>query len=419
MAFTSKIWEDFDQTKIDMVFKGMPLAAQGKSIHEFLKERPNLFSAGFQYPIAIIKKSSLENNVKRMAQFCNDVPASLAPHAKTTMSPQIARMQIDHGAWALTVANFSQASVFLAYGFERIIIANQVVDSETIRAISTKNQTDTCEIIFYLDSIEGLRIIQNALSELPHGQIHILFELGIEGGRGGIRHIEDLSALLEMVRAEPKILIRGVSGFEGAVPGGSRSKEGVQKVREFSAKIVKGAKIVAPYVINDEVILSAGGSAFFDIVAEEFIKFGPRSRIVLRSGAYITHDHGLYESIYPFAQEALTRHFLPAMELWAQVLTQPEAGLAVLNLGKRDVGNDIHNPVPIKKYDNPIEEISAKVDQLNDQHAYMRFSEDLAICVGDLIGMGISHPCTTFDKWKLIPLVDDNYEVVDLIHTYF
>ena len=419
MIFPSRIWDNLENIKIDTSFKGLPLIAQGKTIQEFIKSAPNLFTSDFQFPIAILNKTSLENNLHRMAEFCRDIDASLAPHVKTSMSPQIARMQVEQGAWAITVANFAQAQVFVKFEFQRIIIANEIVDRETIRKISQINLGGKLEIIFYLDSVEGFNILQDALSGLPDAQIHVLFEIGIHGGRGGIRNIEDLEALSEKVNRDSRILIRGVSGFEGTVPGGGRSKEGLEKIREFSIKIIEAARIVVPYIKNLEIILSAGGSAYFDIVAEEFRKFGAGSRILLRSGAYITHDHGLYESLYPFSREATSKHFLPAMELWSQVLTQPEPGLAILNLGKRDVGNDVNNPIPIKNYRGSITKVTATVEQLNDQHGYMRFDVDQKISVGDVIGMGISHPCTTFDKWKLIPLVDDDYGVIDLIHTYF
>jgi D-serine deaminase-like pyridoxal phosphate-dependent protein len=419
MPFTSKIWNSLEKTKIDVFFKGMPLKAQGQTIHEFLKSAPNLFSSDFQFPLAVLKKSALENNLHRMATYCRDIEASLAPHVKTTMSPQIARMQLERGAWALTVANFSQARVFLKFGFNRIVIANEIVDRDTIQQIALINLTNKGEVIFYLDSVEGLELIQNSLRESSDAQIHILFEIGVHGGRGGIRDIKELATLVKKVNADSRLLIRGVSGFEGAVPGGNRSKEGIQIVREFAAKIVEAARLVSPYIKGRETILSAGGSAYFDIMAEEFRKFGTGSRILLRSGAYITHDHGLYESIYPFSQSGSSKNFLPAMELWAQVLSQPESGLAILNLGKRDVGNDINNPIPIMNYRGTFNEIIARVDQLNDQHSYMRFDLDQDISIGDVVCLGISHPCTTFDKWKLIPLVDDDYRVTDLIHTYF
>ncbi len=419
MSIASINLESLANTRLTSAFKGMPLWAEGATVQEFLDTKPNIFTSSFQFPIGILRKSAIDNNLHRMAEYCLEVNASIAPHVKTTMAPQIAQMQIANGAWALTVANFAQARVFLDFGFRRIIIANEIVDQNAIRAIALKNLEADTEIIFYVDSIPGLEIIQKALDGAPDGRIHLLFEIGLHGGRGGIRNIEAVLPLAKRVSQDSRLVIRGVSGFEGSVPGGDRSIEGISKIREFCKMIVAAAKMLAPYVKTEKIIITAGGSAYFDIVAEEFSKYGAGSHLILRSGGYISHDHGLYEGIYPFSHQALNKRFLPAIEVWAQVLTQPEPGLAILNLGKRDVGNDLDNPYPIKKYREKIDVLTGTINSLNDQHGYLSYPEDEDIATADIIGLGISHPCTTFDKWRLMPLVNDDYDVVELIHTFF
>ena len=137
--------------------------------------------------------------------------------------------------------------------------------------------------------------------------------------------------------------------------------------------------------------------------------------LLLRSGGYVSHDHIYYDEIYP--AKNLGKPLLPAIEVWSQVLSTPEPGFGVLNLGKRDIGCDLHNPIPLAKYQGKVVKFTGKIEKLNDQHGFMRSSDQFA--VADLIGLGISHPCTTFDKWQLIPLVNDNYDVVDCIHTFF
>lgn len=411
--------EELKTRTLNSFYKGFPLAADGQSIEEFLKSKPRFFAAGFQFPMAVLRESALKNNLARMAQFCEEVNASLAPHVKTTMSPQIAQWQMEHGAWALTVANFAQARVFLDYGFKRLIIANEVIDAESIRAIAEVNLKPEHEIIFYLDSQAGLKIIQQAIAGISDVRINLFIEIGMVGGRGGIRDNNEIQALAQKVAQDPCLVLYGVSGFEGSVPGADRTVEGIAKVRAYCQKIVDAAKIVRPFVANKKIIISGGGSAYFEIVAQEFHKFGDDAHVLLRSGGYITHDHGYYAGIYPFTKEPAGKRFIPVIELWARVLTQPEPGLAILNLGKRDVGNDLNEPFPIKRFTDNLEPMSGVIDHLNDQHGYLIFGNNQQIAVGDAIGLGISHPCTTFDKWRLIPLVNDAYEVVDCIHTFF
>ena len=396
----------------------MPIAAQGSSIADFLATKPNLFTSDFQFPIMILRDSALENNIKRMASYCKSLGFELAPHVKTSMSPQISQRQIDAGAWALTVANFSQASMMYASGFNRLIIGNEVVEPTSIAEIAKINGSGAGQIIFYIDSLAGLKIAQDSITNVADAKLNVFMEIGAVGARTGIRDLELLKIILAEIAKDERIYVRGVSGFEGVVPGGNRDSDGIEKLRIFLRHIVAAAKITAPFIREDKIIISGGGSSFFDYVAEEFAKYEGDAQFILRSGGYVSHDHIGYENMYPFMGAPDSERFYPALELWARVLSVPEADLAMLNYGKRDAGNDLHNPLPILKLGKKPEAFRGEIEKLNDQHAFMKISPG-TVAVGDIIGCGISHPCTNFDKWHLLPLVNDNYDVIDLIHTHF
>lgn len=402
-----------DQIKLDETQKNFPLESHGKSIKKFLKSKPNLFQADFQFPMMVLKESALKNNIEVMAKYCKSVGAELAPHVKTTMSPQIAQMQVDAGAWALTIANFWQAEIFRKFGFKRLIIANEVLESSAIAKIARLNKKNKAEIIFYVDSLAGLEIVKAATP--ADGKINLFVEIGTDHGRGGVRDLALVKIIGQAIKADPRLNLRGVTGFEGAVPTAARSTEGESAVHEFCKKIVAAGEVAYEFKSDDLFIVSAGGSAYFEIVAEELGKFSKPRMLLLRSGGYVTHDHIYYEEVYP--AKSTGDPLLPAIEVWSQLLSAPESDFGVLNLGKRDIGCDLHNPMPIAKYQGKIVKFTGKIEKLNDQHGFMRSSDKFA--VGDLIGLGISHPCTTFDKWRLIPLVNDNYDVVDCIHTFF
>ena len=396
----------------------MPIAAQGLSIADFLSTKPNLFTSDFQFPIMILRDSALENNIKRMASYCKSLGFELAPHVKTSMSPQISQRQIDAGAWALTVANFSQASMMYASGFNRLIIGNEVVEPTSIAEIAKINGSGAGQIIFYIDSLAGLKIAQDSITNVADAKLNVFMEIGAVGARTGIRDLELLKIILAEIAKDERIYVRGVSGFEGVVPGGNRDSDGIEKLRIFLRHIVAAAKITAPFIREDKIIISGGGSSFFDYVAEEFAKYEGDAQFILRSGGYVSHDHIGYENMYPFMGAPDSERFYPALELWARVLSVPEADLAMLNYGKRDAGNDLHNPLPILKLGKKPEAFRGEIEKLNDQHAFMKISPG-TVAVGDIIGCGISHPCTNFDKWRLLPLVNDNYDVIDLVRTHF
>jgi D-serine deaminase-like pyridoxal phosphate-dependent protein len=405
--------QNFKKHSIEISNKGFPLNSYGKTVDHFLSTKPNILTSGFQFPIMVLKDKALKHNIDRMARFCKSVGAELAPHVKTTMSPQIAQMQVDAGAFALTIANFWQAEIFRNFGFKKLIIANEVLDPTAIAAIADLNSKKSAEIIFYVDSIAGLEIIKKYT---PKDGIQNLFiEIGTDNGRGGIRDLDLVTKIAKNISEDSRLKLRGVTGFEGAVPNAARTSAGEDSVTKFCQKIVAATNNAYQYKSENEFIISAGGSAYFEIVASELNKFDKPKILLLRSGGYVTHDSRYYEEIYPFRDS--NDLLLPAIEVWAQVISAPEKEFGVLNLGKRDVGCDLHNPIPVAKYSGKLSKFSGEIEKLNDQHGFMRSKEEFA--VSELIGLGISHPCTTFDKWRLIPLVNDNYDVVDCIHTFF
>jgi D-serine deaminase-like pyridoxal phosphate-dependent protein len=405
--------QNFKKQTIEISNKGFPLNSYGKTVDQFLSTKPNILTSRFQFPIMVLKDKALKHNIDRMARFCKSVGAELAPHVKTTMSPQIAQMQVDAGAFALTIANFWQAEIFRSFGFKKLIIANEVLDPSAIAAISELNGKQAAEIIFYVDSLAGLEIVKKHTSK--DGIQNLFIEIGTDNGRGGIRDLDLVTTIAKYISEDPRLKLRGVTGFEGAVPNAARTSAGEDSVTKFCQKIVAAANNAFPYKSESEFIISAGGSAYFEIVASELNKFDKPKILLLRSGGYVTHDSRYYEEIYPFRDS--DDLLIPAIEVWAQVISAPEKDFGVLNLGKRDIGCDLHNPIPVAKYSNKLSKFSGEIEKLNDQHGFMRSKEEFV--VSELIGLGISHPCTTFDKWRLIPLVNDNYDVVDCIHTFF
>ena len=405
--------QNFKKHNIEISNKGFPLSSYGKTVEQFLSTKPNIFSSGFQFPIMVLKDESIKHNIERMARFCKSVGAELAPHVKTTMSPQIAQMQLDAGVFALTIANFWQAEIFRNFGFKKLIIANEILDPTAIAAISELNRSKAAEIIFYVDSITGLEIVKKYT---PKDGIQNLFiEIGTDNGRGGVRDLDLVTTIAKNISGDSRLKLRGVTGFEGAVPDAGRTISGEDAVTKFCQKIVAAANNAYKYKSEHEFIISAGGSAYFEIVASEFNKFDKPKILLLRSGGYVTHDSRYYDEIYPFRDS--NDLLLPAIEIWSQVISAPEKNFGVLNLGKRDVGCDLHNPIPVARYSDKLSKFSGEIDKLNDQHGFLQSKEEFAI--SELIGLAISHPCTTFDKWRLIPLVNEDYDVIDCIHTFF
>ncbi|MGH3186117.1 MAG: alanine racemase [Streptosporangiaceae bacterium] len=394
--------------------------------------RPPLHAAGFTYPLLTLHEEALRNNVEAMAAYCAAAGVELAPHGKTAMSPELAALQLSHGAWGITVATIGQLRAYRAFGFPRLLLANELVDEAGIAWLAAELAADPgFEAFCYVDSLEGVSILHRVLTAHPAGRrLPVLVEIGHATGRTGCRTDEAALAVAKAAAAAGTLTVAGAAGYEGGIRGATLA-DTLGLVGSFCRRLRALADMLAPLLAEGgrEPIVTAGGSAYFDVVAAELAGAGGVTAI-LRSGAYLTHDHGHYDAVSPATRGVAGAPALrPAIEVWAQVLSRPEPGLALLGAGRRDVGFDSGLPVPLRgvRRDggpldldvSPIDVSGAVVTELNDQHAYVRLSEDAAMAPGDLVGLGISHPCTTLDKWRMIPVVNSGDSVVDVVHAFF
>ena len=262
-----------------------------------------------------------------------------------------------------------------------------------------------------------------------------LVELGVPEGRTGARTFDEALAVARAVAASKAVALSGLECYEGLQVTGDSARDEIvvdglmRRVHDVALACDREGLFAGP-----AIILSAGGSAAFDIVARDLpMKLSKPVLTILRSGCYVTHDSGFYnrmlEGVKARSGAAWQSRpgLQPALEVWSRVQSCPEPGLAILTMGKRDASFDLEMPIASKRYrpgtDAAPQSVPAswKIANMNDQHAYLRFpvDGDTAPQVGDLVGCGISHPCTTFDKWRALFTVDDDYRVTGAIRTFF
>lgn len=391
--------------------------------------RPSLFGGGFTTPVMVLRNTALSQNIQGLAAFCASAGVDLAPHGKTTMAPQLFARQLAAGAWGITAATAGHMQIYRSFGVPRILLANELTDPAAIAWLAGEMAADPdFDCYVYVDSTAGIHLLDETLQASGATRpLPVLVELGQPGGRTGCRTIEEAVALAKTAAATGSLKLAGAAGYEGSI-GHDCAPGTLSAITAFCQDLHKLGGLLTGLAPGPEpLIVSAGGSAYFDIVAAELTRppagGGRPPRVVLRSGAYISHDHGLYASLVPGGSEQRQGpHLIPAFELWASVLSRPEPGLALLNAGRRDVAFDSGNPIALHARDRAGRLTPAAgmtVTQLNDQHAYLTVPAESTLAPGDLVCLGISHPCTTFDKWRVIPVTDDDHRVIDAIHTFF
>ncbi len=396
-------------------YKSVPRQLWGRAAAEVAAERHPL--ADFSTPLLTLDRAASDHNVSTLMTWARERGLELAPHGKTTMAPVLWQRLLDAGAWGLTVATPWQAQVARAAGVERLLIANQVVDPVAIDWLARELDAGA-EIACWVDSVQGVRLLAEAAGTRP---VDVLVELGASGGRTGARGTEAALAVAREVLAAPRLRLRGVAGYEGSY-GADRAPTTLARVRSYLAELRELAETLLSWDALVDPIVTAGGSAFFELVAEELAPLassrGRDVAVVLRSGAFQAHDEVFYDGISPFSQPGADAalEFRPALAVWSRVVSRPEPALALLDAGKRDLPVDLGMPVV---HGHP----GAVVTGVNDQHCYLSLPADSVLAVGDVVRLGISHPCTAFDKWRLVPEVEsaDAAEpvVVGFLETFF
>jgi D-serine dehydratase len=387
----------------------------------------NLLKEDLSLPCAVLYQEKLQSNLDFMRQFVKAYGMRLAPHGKTTMAPKLFHMQLEAGAWGITLATAQQTMVAWKHGVRRVLMANQLVGKQNMAIIAHMLEDPDFQFYCLVDSVQGVEQLGSFFTERGL-RVNVLLEIGVMGGRSGVRNEAQLeSVLLALARWRHSVALCGVELYEGVL-------HDEPEIRSFLKRTLDTARDIATEGRFDRspILLSGAGSAWYDVVAEEFsaARFSDPIEIVLRPGCYLTHDMGAYKKAQAriLANNSIARSIsgglLPAIHVWAYVQSVPEPGRAIIGLGKRDAAFDSGLPTPALHY-RPNDGAPTAAPQhwaltrMMDQHAYMEVSADDNLCVGDMIGFDILHPCLTFDKWRVLPVLDGEYRVVDIVQTYF
>lgn len=401
-------------------------------INKGLGSKDSLMSSGWNVtkqqvslPCACLYQTRLDNNVAWMAQFAKQSQVEFSPHGKTTMAPGIFKKQLGAGAFAITVATVHQAVVAAEAGAKRIIMANQLVGLANFQHLAELLTLHEIDFYCLVDDVDNVASI-GAFFTKHNLSVKLLIELGVPGGRCGVIDSDKLQQLVTKISQFSSLKLAGIEVYEGVLS----NKNDVIEFLNYAVEQCKSL-IAANAFKTDKVIITAGGSAWYDLVCDAFSPNNILANMipVIRPGCYVAHDQGIYEQAQ---QQVLARNPLACnigsdlqscLEIWAYVQSIPEPGRAIIGMGKRDVAFDAGLPVPNLHIDQhgsvrPAND-NWKIEKIMDQHAMLNCEQDSSLKVGDIIAFGTSHPCLTFDKWRCINVIDDNYNVIDIFETYF
>jgi D-serine deaminase-like pyridoxal phosphate-dependent protein len=418
--------------------KGIPERAIGLTVAEFLATEPRL--SEFWTPLIALDDSAIAHNIALLADWTAARGLQLMPHGKTTMAPALWQRQLEAGSLGITLATMGQVRTARDVGVASIMLANAAVDERSLRYLAGELADPGFRFVCWADSLATVEAMERGLraAGAPR-RVDVCVELGAAGGRTGARSTAEAVALGERIAASDVLRLAGAAGYEGSL-GHDRSLAALGAVRRYLEAQLELHAALRPLYDDGEIYVTAGGSAYFDVVADvwrDAVAAEPGTLWTLRSGAYVVHDDGFYRGISPLDGGAPAgaagpaggpldpaARLRPAMTGLARVVSRPEPGLALLDGGKRDFPFDEGLPNPratAAELGEPWSALAgAQITQMNDQHSYLAVAPGAAP-LGSVVALGLSHPCTSFDKWHYLPVVagPDSDRVVDLIRTFF
>ena len=395
--------------------------------HDVAQLNWNLLREDLSLPSAVLYREKLLHNLDWMRQFIAAYGLKLAPHGKTTMAPQLFQMQLNSGAWGITLATAHQTLVAYTHGVRRVLMANQLVGKQNMAIVANLLRDPAFEFYCLVDSAEQINQLGAYFSQLGL-RLNVLVEVGIEGGRTGVRDDEQLEGVLSALSQWPNsVALRGVEVYEGVLQDEISIRAFLNRAVDVTRKLASEDRFG-----HAPTLLSGAGSAWYDVVAEVFASagFDNSVEIILRPGCYLTHDVGAYREAQERILESnpiahrMSLGLVPALQVWAYVQSVPEPNKAIIGMGKRDAAFDSGLPIPALHFrpGNVTPQRTPahwEVTKMMDQHSFLRIHASDGLRAGDMIAFDICHPCLTFDKWRTLPVLDAGYQIVDIVQTFF
>ncbi|WP_425609036.1 amino acid deaminase [Vibrio mediterranei] len=399
--------------------KGVPVTAEIKAKYSLIDEEISL-------PVAVINKQALLNNMDWMQAFANYHGVLLCPHGKTTMTPDFFAMQKQKGAWGITVATAPQAETAASAGLRNIMIANQLVGKANMAMVARIKKETQARVIVCVDSAINADQLEHFFSSMD-ANIEVLIEYGVAGGRCGCRTRQEVVELAKHISTLPHISLVGIEVYEGVIHGGDEES----LVRAFLTDTIElGRDLISQELLPNKPIITGAGSAWYDVVAETFAHLND-FQAVIRPGCYVIHDTGIYLDAQDKVMARAVKNggyacelggdLTSSLEVWAYVISRPEPTKAIVGLGKRDVAFDAGLPIPERIYraGAQIKESKIIATDVMDQHTFLAIPPESSLQVGDMIAFSTSHPCLTFDKWRLLAISDDEHNIEQWVETAF
>ena len=332
-------------------------------------------------PALLLDLDVARRNILRMADNLRDLPARLRPHIKVHKSPQLSRLAIDAGAIGVACATAWEAKVMAEAGIEDVLVANQVVHPDKVRALAETAREHRLTVA--VDDARNVEQLSRAAGELG-AEIELLIEIDVGMGRCGVRNCGEALPLAELIAAMPHVRLRGMQGYEGHCMLEPDRDVRLEEAHRANDKLVDAVDFLAGRGHPSEVV-SAGGTGTWYIT-------GAHPRITeVQAGSYALMDcfHG---NLVPGGFEV-------AMTVLGTVVSR-QGNTVVLDCGRKSVGIDFVTP-PLAAYPEAV------IRYYAEEHCLADFPGVPPLDLGDRAEVIPGYGPTTVNLYDVFHIVEN------------
>jgi D-serine deaminase-like pyridoxal phosphate-dependent protein len=342
--------------------------------------------AGLTTPALILDLEVARRNIRFMAERFRTLPARLRPHVKVQKCTELALMQVEAGAIGVCTATVWEAIVMSRSGIRDVLIANQVVGGEKLRALALAAREG--QITVAVDDPANASDL-SAAARAAGSMLDVLIEVDVGMGRGGVRSVEEAVRLARHLENLPALRLRGVQGYEGHCMLEPDREERIRKARAAMDRVKAAVEALRKAGHGCEVV-SAGGTGTYDIT-------GANPLVTeVQAGSYVFMDkfHG-----------NLVPGFSPALTVMATVAIR-HGETIVLDCGRKSIGIDFVLPTLV-------EYPFYQARYFAEEHALFDVDERCPLMPGDTAELIPGYAPTTVNLYDAYHVVE-NGVVVDI-----
>lgn len=337
-------------------------------------------------PALILEQSIMEENMRRMDALLEKTGMRLYPHYKSHKCPQLADMQIRHGAAGMTCAKLSEAEDLSATGVKTIVLANQIVQPEKLARLAAL--AGHCRLSVCVDSAENILALERAAAAAST-TVYVLVELEVGMRRCGVVDPAEFLKLAKLVANQSHLVFEGIQAYAGHLAHETDAALRHREIRKIEQKVKNLKAFLQQNGLPVHEI--CGGST--GTAADK-----PHDTVYtqLQAGSYLFMD---------CAYELLGLAFHPALFLLTTVISvRPD--WIVTDSGVKSLSMD---QLPPRFPDLPQVKFS-----LSEEHTTL-FTPSNNWKIGDRLRCIPGHCCTTINLADRIYLVDQE-NVINTLH---